>query len=136
MPSQKPLVFGSRTSVDVVEPFRGVTGNGRATPYTVQFQIDERLRGTAVLRLAICGTGTRAIDVSVNGGATGQIRLEAADGVITRHQTQGIWYERQFEFDAALLKPGDNKLTLTVPAGPINNGVVYDYLRLELDESR
>jgi hypothetical protein len=23
----------------------------------------------------------------------------------------------------------------TVPAGPINNGILYDYLRLELDES-
>lgn len=27
---------------------------------------------------------------------------------------------------------GDNTLTLTVPAGPVNNGVIYDYLRLEL----
>ena len=24
--------------------------------------------------------------------------------------------------------------SLTVPAGPVNNGVIYDYLRLELDE--
>ena len=56
------------------------------------------------------------------------------DGVITRHQTQGLWYERQFEFGASMLKAGENTLTLTVPAGPINNGVIYDYLRLELDE--
>ena len=55
------------------------------------------------------------------------------DGVITRHQTQGLWYERQFEFAASMLKTGENILTLTVPAGPINNGVIYDYLRLELD---
>jgi hypothetical protein len=26
-------------------------------------------------------------------------------------------------------------LTLTVPAGPVNNGIIYDYLRLELDDS-
>jgi rhamnogalacturonan endolyase len=38
-------------------------------------------------------------------------------------------------FDASLLKQGDNVLTLTVPAGPVNNGVIYDYLRLELDEA-
>lgn len=44
---------------------------------------------------------------------------------------QGLWYERQFEFDASKLKAGENTLTLTVPAGPVNNGVVYDYLRLE-----
>ena len=57
------------------------------------------------------------------------------DGAITRHSIRGLWYEREVAFDAALLKPGANALTLTVPAGPVNNGVIYDYLRLELDES-
>jgi rhamnogalacturonan endolyase len=117
-----------------VDPFRGVAGDGRATPYAIRFRMDAAPRGTAVLRLAICGTGTRAIQVSVNGGGAGQIALGPGDGVITRHQVQGLWYEREFEFDASKLKAGDNTLTLTVPAGPINNGVVYDYLRLELDE--
>ena len=56
------------------------------------------------------------------------------DGAITRHSIQGLWYEREFSFEAALLKPGANTLTLTVPAGPINNGIIYDYLRLELDK--
>jgi rhamnogalacturonan endolyase len=115
-----------------VEPFRGVTATGQATPYTIRFQMNETPRGKAVLRLAICGTGTRAIDISVNGRPAGQVQLPAGDGVITRHQVQGIWYERQFEFDASQLKAGENTLTLTVPAGPVNNGVVYDYLRLEL----
>jgi rhamnogalacturonan endolyase len=119
-----------------VEPFRGVVSNGRATPYTIRFRMDTAPRGTAILRLAICGTGTRAIDVSVNGSPAGQVQLGPGDGVITRHQVQGLWYERQFEFDASKLKAGENTLTLTVPAGPVNNGVVYDYLRLELDESR
>jgi rhamnogalacturonan endolyase len=119
-----------------VEPFRGVVSNGRETPYTIRFRMDATPRGTAVLRLAICGTGTRSIEVSVNGSPAGQVQLGPGDGVITRHQVQGLWYERQFEFDASKLKAGENTLTLTVPAGPINNGVVYDYLRLELDESR
>jgi rhamnogalacturonan endolyase len=119
-----------------VEPFRGVVSNGQATPYTIRFRMDTSSRGTAVLRLAICGTGTRTIEVSVNGNPAGQIQLGPGDGVITRHQVQGLWYERQFEFDASKLKAGENNLTLTVPAGPVNNGVVYDYLRLELDERR
>jgi rhamnogalacturonan endolyase len=33
-----------------------------------------------------------------------------------------------------LLKKGTNVLKLIVPAGPVNNGVIYDYLRLELQE--
>ncbi len=35
----------------------------------------------------------------------------------------------------ALLKPGANVLKIIVPAGPINNGILYDYVRLELNES-
>jgi rhamnogalacturonan endolyase len=34
-----------------------------------------------------------------------------------------------------LLKPGENEMQLTVPAGDLTSGVVYDYLRLELDEN-
>ena len=49
------------------------------------------------------------------------------------HQAQGLWYEREFRFDASRLNAGDNTLTLTVPAGNVTAGVVYDYLRLEID---
>jgi rhamnogalacturonan endolyase len=38
-------------------------------------------------------------------------------------------------FDAARLKPGENEITLTVPGGGLQSGVVWDYLRLELDEN-
>jgi rhamnogalacturonan endolyase len=38
-------------------------------------------------------------------------------------------------FDAALLKPGENEMTLTVPAGDLQSGVVWDYLRLELNQN-
>jgi len=55
------------------------------------------------------------------------------DGVIARHGIQGIWYEKKFNFNASLLKPGLNVLTITVPEGPVNNGLLYDYIRLELD---
>jgi hypothetical protein len=33
-----------------------------------------------------------------------------------------------------LLRPGENSLTLIVPEGALTAGVVYDYLRLELDD--
>jgi rhamnogalacturonan endolyase len=97
--------------------------------------MDAAPRGTAVLRLAICGTGPRTLQVSVNGAAAGQVQLGTPEGAISRHQIQGLWYERQFEFAASTLKAGENTLTLTVPAGAVTNGVIYDYLRLELDES-
>ena len=88
----------------------------------------------ATLRLAICGTGARTIGVNVNGQTVGQVDRLLGDGAIARHSGQGLWYERELSFDASLLKQGANVLKLIVPAGPINNGVIYDYLRLELDD--
>ncbi|HVU39352.1 MAG TPA: polysaccharide lyase family protein [Opitutales bacterium] len=117
------------------EPFYGVRSPGRATPYTVSFNLADAPKGTAILRLAICGTGTRELDLTVNGQPAGVVTLPAGDGAITRHSIQGLWYERPVSFDAKLLKPGANTLTLTVPEGPVNNGVIYDYLRLELNEN-
>ena len=116
------------------EPFFGVRASGRATPFTVTFEHAAAPTGKATLRLALCGTGTRELTVEVNDQPAGKIALGQGDGVIARHGIQGLWYERELSFDAALLKRGPNILKIVVPAGPVNNGVVYDYLRLELAE--
>jgi len=55
--------------------------------------------------------------------------------VLRRDGIRGYWFERDVAFAAALLKPGRNVLKLTIPAGGVTSGVLYDYLRLELDES-
>jgi rhamnogalacturonan endolyase len=114
---------------------RGAGPSGNATPYNIRFEMPAAPKGKATLRVAICGGGARQIDVTVNNQPAGQIPSPGGADVITRHGIQGPWSERDVAFDAALLKQGENLLTLTVPAGPINNGVLYDYLRLELDES-
>jgi rhamnogalacturonan endolyase len=116
-------------------PYSGVRGNGRATPFAIKFALPDAPHGRATLRLAICGTGARSVEVTVNGTPVGQVDRLIGDGTITRHSIQGIWYERELAFDASLMKKGENALKLIVPAGPVNNGVIYDYLRLELDES-
>jgi rhamnogalacturonan endolyase len=115
--------------------FSGITSPGRATPFAIQFDLPKAPTGRAILRLAICGGGARQIDVTVNDQPAGKVERLLVDGAITRHTIQGLWYEREVAFDTALLKPGTNVLKLIVPAGPINNGVIYDYVRLELDES-
>jgi rhamnogalacturonan endolyase len=120
-----------------IVPFSGIRGQpGKATPYAVKFEMPAAGKGKATLRLAICGTGAREIDVSVNGEAAGKVGPLPGDGVITRHQLQGIWYEKELAFDGGMLKAGENTLTLTVPSGAVTNGVIYDYLRLELDDGR
>jgi rhamnogalacturonan endolyase len=116
-------------------PFFGVRGSGRATPFSITFDLPNVSHGKATLRLAICGTGARQIEVTLNDQPLGVIDRLTGDGAIARHSIQGLWYERELEFDAAMMKAGTNRLTLIVPAGPINNGLIYDYLRLELNEA-
>ena len=116
-------------------PYAGVRTPGRATPFSILFDLPAAPRGHATLRLAICGTGAKSIAVAVNDRPAGEVDDLTGDGVITRHSSQGLWYEREVGFDASLMQAGRNVLTLTVPAGPVNNGIIYDYLRLELDDS-
>ncbi len=115
-------------------PFAGIRGTGRATPFAIAFDLADAPRGKATLRLAICGTGARAVEVTVNDRPAGQVDRLIGDGAIARHSIQGLWYERELAFEATLKKQGTNVLKLIVPAGPINNGIIYDYVRLELDE--
>lgn len=117
------------------EPFYGIRAAGRATPFAVTFDVAAAAKGKAALRLALCGTATRQLEITVNDQPAGVITLPMGDSAIARHGRQGLWYERELIFDATLLKPGTNVLKIIVPAGPINNGILYDYVRLELDET-
>jgi len=116
--------------------FFGPPQVGTATPWTIEFDLPEvPAVENAILRLAISGTGARVIGVEVNGQTAGDVQLAMPDSTFSgRNGIQGIWYQRELPFDTSMLKEGSNTLTLTVPAGPVGSGVMYDYLRLELDE--
>jgi rhamnogalacturonan endolyase len=113
----------------------GPAAMGRATPYSIIFDLPAAPRGKATLRLALSGTGARTLDIAVDDKSAGTLNLPPGDGVISDHGIQGIWREIEFPFDASLMKQGQNTLRLTVPQGNLTAGIIYDYLRLELDES-
>jgi rhamnogalacturonan endolyase len=111
---------------------------GRATTWTIHFNIpkSEALTGRqAVLRLALSGVGTRSMDVGVNGKLAGQVMGLIYNATINRDGIEGSWVEKDVKFDASLLHPGENTMTLTVPEGGLTNGVSYDMLRLELTDT-
>jgi rhamnogalacturonan endolyase len=114
----------------------GAPAGGRATPWTISFDLPSALTGKATLRLGIATCNTREIDISVNGQEAGKLDRLPTDSAIGRNGIQGIWFERDFPFDAAMLKAGTNQLVLTIPAGGLTNGVIYDYLRLEADDGK
>ena len=94
--------------------------------------------------MALAGVnGISQLAVTVNGQSAGAIgdgenpdnaRLITTN-TIRYNSDKGLWQERTLRFDAALLKPGENEMTFTVPGGDLQSGVVWDYLRLELDEN-
>jgi rhamnogalacturonan endolyase len=108
-------------------------GRGRATTWTIKFNLDHAPKGTATLRISLGGSDSTTLSIGVNGQNAGAIRPISTNAL--RYNTdRGVWREYSQPFNGALLKAGENQMTLTVPAGDLTSGVCYDYLRLELDE--
>jgi rhamnogalacturonan endolyase len=108
-----------------------IYGRGRATTWTIKFALASQPRGVATLRIALAGADTEELAIGVNAAAAGAVHPIGTNAL--RYNTnKSVWQEIPFRFDAAKLKAGQNELTLTVPAGELTSGVVYDYLRLEL----
>ena len=122
-----------------------IYGNGRTTVWTVKFNVAKAVHGSAYLRVALAGVnGLRdGLAVGLNGQSIGAIgdgttpdnaRLMTTNS-IRYNADKGLNQQRTLKFDAAMLKPGENAMTFTVPGGDLQSGVVWDYLRLELDSN-
>jgi rhamnogalacturonan endolyase len=120
-----------------------VYGHGRETVWTIKFDMKQQPHGVAALRVGLDGVdGLRdGLPVAVNGKSVGALGDNLNPGnprliqtnAIRYNTDHGLWQERTLMFDASLLKPGENTMTFTVPAGDLQSGVVWDYLRLELN---
>jgi rhamnogalacturonan endolyase len=119
------------------EDTNNITGNGqgRTTTWSVTFYLPNALQGKATLRLAICGIGARSIAATLNDRAIGTVTGLTYNATINRDGIVGYWGEHDLVFDASLMSAGGNVLKLTIPAGSLTSGILYDYLRLEVDEN-
>jgi rhamnogalacturonan endolyase len=110
-------------------------GQGRATTWTVNFKMPKAAKGDAVLRIALAGADGGGLAIGVNGQTVGTIHPVSTNAL--RYNTnKGVWYQYDQKFDASLLKPGANSVTFTVPGGEVTSGVVWDYVRLEVNDGR
>ncbi|MGA2222230.1 MAG: polysaccharide lyase family protein [Verrucomicrobiia bacterium] len=110
-------------------------GSGRSTTWTITFNQPAATHGKATLRLAICGVSARSIEVTVNDKPAGSATGLGYNATINRDGIGGYWVEKDVVFDASLMKAGENVMKLTIPAGGLTSGIIYDYLRLEVDAS-
>lgn len=109
-------------------------GNGDSTAWTIHFNLPGAPKGRATLRLALSGVSAKSIEVAVNGQHAGTVSGLVYNATINRDGIAGAWVEKDVAFDASMMKGGGNTVTLTVPAGSLTSGIIYDYLRLELDD--
>ncbi len=110
------------------------TPNGRATPWTITFDMPKTSgSGKAHLRLGLASSCTRQFSVVVNDQPVGTVDHLFVDGGIGRNGIHGVWSEHDVAFDESLLRPGANTIKLIVPAGSLQSGIMYDYLRLEVE---
>jgi rhamnogalacturonan endolyase len=109
--------------------------DGRSTTWSVSFDLPRAPDGKAILRLAICGVGARQIAVSVNERSAGTVTGLVYNATINRDGIAGFWSEHDLTFDASLMREGTNVLKLAIPGGSLTSGIMYDYLRLELESS-
>jgi rhamnogalacturonan endolyase len=107
---------------------------GRATPWTINFTMPAGApaTGKATLRFGVSGSSIRSLAITVNGKDAGNADIGNSGTSMIRDGVEGTWVERDFNFDASLLKPGQNTIILTVPAGGVANGICYDVVRLEV----
>ena len=109
---------------------------GRASPWTINFMMPEKyVHGdSATLRFGIAGSGARSLGILINGKDVGPFTdINGGGASMIRDGIEGTWVEKNFKFDASLLKSGANIIILTIPAGGVANGICYDVIRLEVN---
>jgi len=111
-------------------------GEWVGTKWNVLFDLaDSPKPGVATLRIALAAAHKATLRVSVNGKAVGSRRFET-DNAMMRAGIHGQYSQWDLHFDAALLKPGQNTITLEQQSGhSAQKSAMYDCLRLEVAEA-
>jgi rhamnogalacturonan endolyase len=106
----------------------------QSTTWTITFDLTEPPKAKATLRLGIAGSRLpRGIEVLANGKLAGSTGPLPDTGVMHRDGIRGYWCERSVNFEGTLLKKGSNTVQFHVPSKDWTQGVLYDYLRLEVE---
>lgn len=112
-------------------------GKWQDTTWRIRFNMDHVPQGTGILRLAICGARGGPVDATLNGQSIGSTGELPESGVMHRDGIRSdALTEVNLKFEASLFKQGENVIALTKHARAWTDGVLYDYVRLELNDGR
>ena len=109
----------------------GGWGN-RDSVQRIRFPLDAVPAQPLTLRLAFCGArGGCEVVVLANEREAGRTGRLPESSVMHRDGIRGYWFERRITLAPALLRAGENVLTLRLRARAWHEGVLYDAIRLE-----
>jgi len=107
----------------------------KPSTWSIRFNLEDVPEGRATLRLAFCGTHRGCnVEVLVNGDSVGETGTLPSTSAMQRDGIQAFWIEKPIEFDASHLRQGDNVIQLKSHANSWSQGVMYDCVRLEIQE--
>jgi autotransporter-associated beta strand protein len=118
-----------------------LTANWQSTSQTIVFNLPSApaSNSTASLYLALSEVDGNVVTVYVNGDDLGYFRPAyppgATNDCMVRMESHGIWFDHRTNFSGSLLHSGSNNIQIFCPQsnpGYFANGIVYDYLRLEV----
>lgn len=108
----------------------------KSTTWTVSFALNQKPRGSATLRLAFCGTHAGCnVEALVNDQSIGETGPLPSTSTMQRDGIRAFWIEKPLTFDASRLRRGVNTVKLKSHADTWSQGVMYDVVRLELNEA-
>jgi rhamnogalacturonan endolyase len=117
-------------------PVQDQSGHWYGPTWKIIFVLPKAGTGKATLRLALCGTRDTTINVAVNGKAVGTTGLLPSSGVMHRDGVRATEIYSDIPFAGRDLVAGQNVIALTTAnVRTWTQGALYDYVRLELDDS-
>jgi rhamnogalacturonan endolyase len=109
----------------------------RSTTWSITFTMPEPPHGKATLRLAFCGTHVGCnVEAFANDKSIGETGPLPSTSAMQRDGIRAYWMEKDLSFDASILNRGTNVIKLLSHADSWSQGVIYDCVRLELDDSK
>jgi rhamnogalacturonan endolyase len=109
----------------------------RSSIWSINFDLPRAVKGRATLRLAFCGTHQGCnVAVTANGVEIGETGTLPSTSAMQRDGIRAFWIEKCLSFDASYLRRGSNTIQLHSRAQSWSQGVMYDCVRLELDDRR
>jgi rhamnogalacturonan endolyase len=115
---------------------REVGGKYEGTKWRINFDIrdmPQKVEGQAVLRIAFAAAKNADVVVSVNNVEIGSTGRFGDDNAMVRAGIHGQYVEKDFRFNASLLRKGTNTVVLSQRVGgTMMINVMYDCIRMEV----